>query len=240
MFMRSSLFIFFATFVLSVLSDDITFKNVKVEYATEDDKHVTVDINSARKLQTELNAAQTSRIEILEGSVPIIYADAFSDFPVLTDLQLSGREIEQIHSGAFNNDPALVSVKLSRNKIATIEDGVFSNSKIRFLDLEHNLIENVSPHAFDNMPKLEALGLSHNKIKNLHPEWFQGKRKLGTLSIGQNQIENLPSGIFANYHNDVHLQNNKIKSVSRNIFGSDDKVVFGQLWLARNEIEERP
>ncbi|KAJ3641037.1 hypothetical protein Zmor_027565 [Zophobas morio] len=238
MFTRSLTLIFLATYVLSVLSHDITFNNMKIEYVTVDGKQVTVEINSASRLKNELYAAKAVRVRILEGSFPVIYADAFSNLPVLRDLQLSGREVEEIHSGAFNNVPALVTMKLSRNKITTINEEVFSNSKIRLLDLDHNLIENISPHAFDNMPKLEALNLSHNKIKNLHPEWFQGKPKLGGLSVRHNQIENLPSEIFANYHNDVDLQNNKIKKVSRNIFGSDDKIVFGQLWLGYNEIEE--
>ena len=175
---------------------------------------------------------------ITDSPVPIIHADAFSNSPSVTDLQLSGRGIEEIRPGALNNLPLLGTVKLSENKLTKIEDGVFSNSNMEYLDLDHNLIENISPHAFDNMTKLTALNLDRNKIKNFHPEWLQGKPKLEGVNLQYNQIEHLASGIFANFHNDVHLNHNKIKSVSRDIFGTDDKIVFGQLWLGYNEIEE--
>ncbi|KAJ3641035.1 hypothetical protein Zmor_027563 [Zophobas morio] len=175
---------------------------------------------------------------ITNSSVPIILADAFSDFPSLTELRLLRRGIEEIRPGALNNLPLLKTVKLGQNKLTNIEDGVFSNSTIEVLFVDHNLIENISPHAFDNMRKLVLLDLVDNKIKNFHPEWLQGKPKLEGVNLQYNQIEHLASGIFANFHNDVHLHHNKIKSVSRDIFGTDDKIVFGQLSLGYNEIEE--
>ena len=191
---RSSTFILLVAFVLSVLAEKITFKNVKIWYNTEDQQYVTGKINSAYQLKTQSNASRIVRIEIFGGSVQVIHAGDFKGFPALTDLWLSGNELKEIHPGAFSN--ALDGIRLSRNKITTIQDGVFSNSTIRFLDLDHNLIDSISPHAFDNMTDLRNLNLNHNKIKIVYREWLQDKSKL-QMDLGYNQIEHLPSGFFS-------------------------------------------
>ncbi|XP_063906085.1 leucine-rich repeat-containing G-protein coupled receptor 4-like [Zophobas morio] len=240
MIARNSQFILLTTFILSALSlsQNVTFNHVKIRYAAEDDQYFTAGIISENNLKNAWNTSQITGIAVLEGSLPIIYPDSITNFPVLKYLVLSRSGIEQIHPGAFENLPVLKSLKLSENKLTTIEAGVFSNLNLLYLNLDQNLIETISPHAFDNMTKLTMLDLNRNQIKIFHPEWLQGKPLLGTVRLGYNQIEHLPSGAFANYHKDAHLNNNKIKSVSRDIFGSDDNITFGNLWFSRNEIEE--
>ncbi|KAJ3641033.1 hypothetical protein Zmor_027561 [Zophobas morio] len=232
MIARNSQFVLLTTFILSPLSlsQNVTFNHVEFRYV--------VEIIPENNLKNAWNTSQITQISVFEGSLPIIYPDSITDFPHLKDLVLSRSGIEQIHPGAFENLPVLKSLKLSENKLTTIEAGVFSNLNLLDLNLDENLIETISPHAFDNMTKLTMLDLNRNQIKIFHPEWLQGKPLLGTVRLGYNQIEHLPSGAFANYHKDAHLNNNKIKSVSRDIFGSDDNITFGNLLFSENEIEE--
>ena len=220
MLARSSLIIFLATFVLRVLSENTTSK-IKIRYyVTENNQGAIVEINSVNKLETESNASQIVVIHVLEGSLPIIYANDFKGFPLLRNLELPGCEIEEIQPGAFG-DNALVSIGLPRNKITTIEDGVFSNLTVQYLDLGRNLIETISPHAFDNMPQLKSLDLNNNKIQIVHREWFKWNPQL-SINLAYNQIEHLPNEVF-------YIQN-----VSR----IDNDLIFEHLVLAGNKIKE--
>ncbi|KAJ3641477.1 hypothetical protein Zmor_027984 [Zophobas morio] len=238
--MLTSLSLFSLTALLSsgVLSQNVTFRDVKVQYQTEDYEVFNVDIDSIDSLKDALETTKISRITVLDKStIPTIHEDSISDFPQLKILQLRQNGIENIEPGAFKNVPLLEVLRLNGNKLTEIREGVFSNLSLVFLNLDHNSIEVVSEKAFDQLPKLEVLDLSYNRIKDFYPEWLKDKAVLTSVILTYNEISQLPDGTLEHYHNDIDFSNNRIQNVSQNMFASGVRKV-GQLWLSDNHIEK--
>nr|XP_046256193.1 trophoblast glycoprotein b [Scatophagus argus] len=114
----------------------------------------------------------------------------------LTDLYLSGNEIEFVDANAFDNLPNLVRLDLSNNKIENFSESAFPhNNTLQVLNLSrcfHN-------HSTVNLEFLE--------IGNLH--------QLRVLDLSNNDLLILPGDVFSNLPSLVNLtlQNSSMISI---------------------------
>jgi hypothetical protein len=109
-----------------------------------------------------------------------------------------------------------LAVDLSRNIIKALTDTGRNFESVIALNLSHNLIDTVSPNAFDNFSNLSMLDLSHNLIKALSSNFFRTTILIESINLRNNQINEIPKGLFhSNLKNliNIYLQNNSITEV---------------------------
>ena len=76
------------------------------------------------------------------------------------------------------------------------------HSRIAFLNLSHNRIENINPHALRHLPSLTRLDLSHNNLskakafKNIFSSLFKYSTQLREIDLSANNLEISPNDTF--------------------------------------------
>ncbi|XP_051532496.1 leucine-rich repeat-containing protein 19-like [Myxocyprinus asiaticus] len=83
----------------------------------------------------------------------------------------------------------LTELILSYNKIEMSSSDIkalLQYPRLRELDLSHNLIQTLSPRAFDNLTNLETLNLRANHLQTLPKDIFKGLPKLKILHLEDN------------------------------------------------------
>uniref|UniRef100_A0A3B1JVY6 Trophoblast glycoprotein n=1 Tax=Astyanax mexicanus TaxID=7994 RepID=A0A3B1JVY6_ASTMX len=115
----------------------------------------------------------------------------------LTDLYLSGNQIEQVDPGVFDNLPSLHSLDLSNNRMLNFSPDAFpENNKLKVLNLSRSLynvsytgiISNILKHS---VPKLSLLNLSSSDLI-----LSQG---LNHLDLRDNILKKIPNGTLADF-----------------------------------------
>ncbi|XP_017564637.1 trophoblast glycoprotein b [Pygocentrus nattereri] len=145
-----------------------------------------------------------------------------SSFPVrleqLTELYLSGNQMEQVDRGVFNNLPNLHSLDLSNNRILSFSrDAIPENNKLRVLNLSQSLynvsytdISNLLKHSF---PKLSNLDLSNNDLK-LFPDGISSLSDLATLDMRNNSVVSINNVTFrSQVLQRLDLRDNALKDI---------------------------
>lgn len=164
-------------------------------------------------------------------------------FPVrleqLTDLHLSGNQMEHVDGGVFDNLPNLHSLDLSNNRIKNFSSDAFpEDNKIQVLNLSHALynisypdLSNLLKHSF---PKLSYLNLSNNDLKVL-PDDAAGLSDLTTLDLRNNSLV-LISDILFRSQVLVHLdlRDNALKELSNETLADFSQIPGLRMYLAGN------
>lgn len=138
----------------------------------------------------------TKFLFVTGNSISRIGVDAFpTRMELLTDLYLSGNEIESVDAMAFDNLPNLVRLDLSNNKIQTLSDRAFSDdNKLQVLNLSRSFHNHSSMDAVFSVlwnrsfPQLTSLDLSNNDLVVLPDGIFTGLSKLTNLNLQNNSI----------------------------------------------------
>ncbi|KAM4580712.1 trophoblast glycoprotein [Odontesthes bonariensis] len=140
----------------------------------------------------------------------------------LTDLDLSGNEVENVDEMVFVNLPNLTQLDLSNNKIRTFSDRAFPHdSKLQLLNLSrsiHNdsfgdLVLDILNSA--DFLQLTTLDLSNNDLVYLPPGTFASLSNLSSLSLQNNSlitIQNLT--LKQTPLRDLDLRNNSLKDLA--------------------------
>lgn len=118
-----------------------------------------------------------------------------SSFPTrlenLSEMYLSGNEMECVHAGAFKNLPNLVRLDLSNNSFQNFSESAFpDDSKLQFLNLSRSLNNYTTLHFFvhANLSNLTSLDLSNNDLLFLPDGMFKGLPGLATLNLRNSSL----------------------------------------------------
>ncbi|KAM5131884.1 uncharacterized protein ACMZJ9_018696 [Mantella aurantiaca] len=89
------------------------------------------------------------------------------------------------------------------------------------LVISYNIIKELPPHSFANLPYLQYLKLDQNNLVTLNPGAFSNLTSLVYLNLSYNHIINLSQGVFEGLHNlkYLYLQQNKISFLHPEVFG---------------------
>ncbi|XP_057320935.1 protein artichoke [Microplitis mediator] len=154
------------------------------------------------------------KLEISDGLLSVLPADALIPLKKLKSLDLHGNKIAE----------------LKRNQFKGLRD-------TEFLDLSHNLINKLDPSHLADLTKMGSCNLSHNAIGELKRGTFARNTVLKVLNLSHNKIRKLDSNTFRGmrFLRRLFLSDNQINDVGRGTFGSITRI--GTIDLARNQIK---
>jgi len=181
-------------------------------------------------LQVDLSRNAIQRLQ------PGVFENAY-----LTQVNMSGNQLEEIQEESFSNLEILEVVDLSNNKISSIKNGAFNRiPHLKTLHLQGNLLTSYKGDVYSGMgndTELEYLDLSGNQMTYLYPESFQFHPRLAWVSFANNRFSFFPTQFIKSLANLQHLdlERNQIKSLDDNDFASLPQL--RKLKLAHNEIE---
>lgn len=187
-----------------------------------------------------VNLEMYERIDVKDAVIPQLCEGSVVDMPMLQSLSLNLLGIEEIRPGAFKNLPYLRTLALSVNNITRIPAGVFNHLGLTSLYLSANMITEIAPNAFDDMPGLEKLYLDNNQIHRINSEWFRNSPNIQILALNLNLIEEIPPHAFKHLAMErnrvtIKLQKNRIKRIHGKAFTGTEYGVI--LQLAHNQID---
>uniref|UniRef100_A0A5S6QKT7 LRRCT domain-containing protein n=1 Tax=Trichuris muris TaxID=70415 RepID=A0A5S6QKT7_TRIMR len=140
----------------------------------------------------QLNMQENRLTELRKGEVMPGYEQE------LTRLDFRRNYIHSVESGVFDYMINLHTLLLSHNKIKRLEVGVFDNMDfgLNFLDLNHNLLENLDDAPFLSLSELKYLYLDENPLTSLGNVSFQGLGNLVELSIENAKLSEIAANAF--------------------------------------------
>ncbi|XP_039869128.1 trophoblast glycoprotein b [Simochromis diagramma] len=157
------------------------------------------------------------------NSISRISGDSFpTRLELLTDLHLSGNELEYVDTMAFNNLPNLVQLDLSNNTLQYFSESAFpSDNKLQHLNLSRSLHNHSTTDELlnflrsRNLVQLTVLDLSNNDLVILPSDIFTGLSSLVSLSLQNSSIINIHNGTLrVPPLRDLDLRNNSLKDLS--------------------------
>ncbi|XP_063344237.1 trophoblast glycoprotein b [Pelmatolapia mariae] len=157
------------------------------------------------------------------NSISRISGDSFpTRLELLTDLHLSGNELEYVDTMAFNNLPNLVRLDLSNNTLQNFNESAFPNdNKLQHLNLSRSLHNHSTTDELlnflrsRNLVKLTVLDLSNNDLMILPSDIFTGLSSLVSLSLQNSSIIDIHNGTLrVPPLRDLDLRNNSLEELS--------------------------
>ncbi|XP_042346038.1 trophoblast glycoprotein b [Plectropomus leopardus] len=146
--------------------------------------------------------ADTKFLFVTGNNISRISMDSFpTRLEQLTDLYLSGNEMESVDAMVFDNLPNLVRLDLSNNSIQNFSERAFpADNKVQFLNLSRSLHnysyadEVLSFLQSGNLLQLTALDLSNNDLVILSDNVFVSLSNLVNLSLQNSSIISIQNG----------------------------------------------
>ncbi|XP_052397287.1 podocan-like [Carassius gibelio] len=137
----------------------------------------------------------------------------------LTELNLSYNRLTsaRLHREAFRKLRILETLDLSGNKLQTLPLGL--PKSLRVLKVKDNQMDEVPEGALMGMSSLRELYLTNNhlKLNSIYQGAWQELSALTTLDLSGNMLSHIPSDLPESLEF-LHLQNNRISSVSATAF----------------------
>lgn len=186
----------------------------------------------------------------------------FTNVPKIREFYVFNVEKSYFHNDALKgpNQPKILNLKQSdvtktdRNNIFDISTGIESiilancsiqqieslnirsDNQIKWIDLENNLITELTVKSFDKLNHLRIVNLLHNSIKNVASNAFAKLNRLVFLGLSWNQLESLSKGMLEGALNVMiaTFHGNKIKTIEADTFSVMKNLK--KLILSYNEI----
>ncbi len=157
----------------------------------------------------------------------------FKELKSLKILNLFGNKIAEVSTETFMGiENSLEYMDLGFNIISEINQ--ISYPSLRYLNLEKNIIENVTG-MFNLLQNLQVLNLGENNIETLSPETFADMTNLLHLNLYNNKIKNLNPGVFENkFLTKVNLSGNLLQEIESKSFS--DLPILEEVDMSNNLI----
>lgn len=176
-------------------------------------------------------------IQLFNTTVKVLEEGDVTHFPNLTDISISGAQLENLQPKCFAALPKLNSLSLIANDLVIIPREVFDNLTISYLSLQKNRIQIIRKNAFNNMPSLHELDLSHNILAYIDGDWFSNCG-IKVIDLSSNVLSEIPIGAFRNLKTlqFINLNKNRIKFLNENSFKGLTNLYW--LTLETNKMKE--
>ncbi|KAI8499412.1 hypothetical protein Bbelb_224630 [Branchiostoma belcheri] len=127
-------------------------------------------------------------------------------YPAILDVLPELRHTQRIDKVRIPGLDQLTYMDLSHNDITTIKQSAFRElSRLSFLDLSYNLVQNIVEKTFEGLGNLEHLKLAANTITVIKQSAFRGLSRLRSLDLSDNRIQYVTEMTFEGLGNLTHL-----------------------------------
>lgn len=164
--------------------------------------------------------AYTKVLFVTGNNISNISVDSFpTRLEQLTDLYLSGNEMESVDEKVFDNLPNLVRLDLSNNKFQTFSEKAFpDDNKLQFLNLSRSFHNHSYTNVVlnflrsGNLLQLKAMDLSNNMLFWLPDDILASLSNLVNLSLQNSSIISIHNGTLkVPPLQDLDLRDNRFK-----------------------------
>lgn len=157
---------------------------------------------------------KTLRIRFAATAAPVVLRNnAFSEFPRLTYLDVTGRAVQHAAASAFAGLPELVELNLAGTGLRKLDRRTFAgNRKLAFLSLRNNpgLMVSTSFLASDSVTELDVSACGLSALKSVY---FAGLPNLKYLFAAGNRLKELGSQFAPPGIKYVNVADNRIGTV---------------------------
>lgn len=164
-----------------------------------------------------------SRISLQDNSISSIGEDDFAVWgQSLTALNLANNELKYVSPEAFRGTTKLREIRLSYNHLLELDPGMFKPIRTTLEILEIGSFHLPALEVLQGMGKVKWLQMDHDRLQNLSPSSFEGMSALIHCDLEGNKLQSLPPGLFrSTIHtrlNSIVLANNEIETVEPDTF----------------------
>ncbi|KAF0045043.1 trophoblast glycoprotein b [Scophthalmus maximus] len=188
--------------------------------------------------------ANTKILFVTGNNISRVGVDSFpTGLEMLTDLYLSGNELESVGAMAFDRLPNLVRLDLSDNHIQTFGERAFpEDNKLQLLNLSrsfhnHSSSADVVRSVLQSgkLLALKVLDLSHNDLVILPDDAFRGLANLVNVSLQNSSIISIQNGtLTAPPLRDLDLRDNGLRYLPAATLAEFSLKAGLRVWLAGN------
>uniref|UniRef100_A0A1A7XAD6 TIR domain-containing protein n=1 Tax=Iconisemion striatum TaxID=60296 RepID=A0A1A7XAD6_9TELE len=167
------------------------------------------DLDFERGLLTTICQIQTLRkLDLFYDDLTSLSTEACSQ---LTEIDLTLNTISELPKGTFQSMKHLRSLNVSLNSLTTIPYDVRSMDSLEVLNLNANLISELTCEDFEQTTHLAELSLNNNKIVKLERCVFENLSNLKLLDVSNNDLQTFGDTFLTS------LQKLEVLDMSRNV-----------------------
>ena len=156
-----------------------------------------VDCSSSSLKEIPLILPTHVRSLLLDNnSITLLENDSFVSrgLTELENLQADFCQIGTMELRTFNGLTKLIYLLMRGNRIEEIAQSTFEMMRgLEYLRLDYNEIERLDVDVFSGLINLQYVDLEGNKLQELHPDIFAGLPKLESLVLGANEGLQIPT-----------------------------------------------
>lgn len=165
-------------------------------------------------------SCEITDVRLSGANIEIIEQNAFQCLTDITILFLSQNRIEVLPPSVFADMQNIYFLDLSFNRLRTLPDGIFHQLKeLRVLRLNNNHLESLGNFALSNLAELSRVSLHNNELRSLE-NTFVHNPGLRYLEISNNNIASISEEVFARVENleILELSGNRMQKITPEIF----------------------
>jgi len=202
-------------------------------------KVLKLDHNGLTSLPAKMFSALAAlkELDLSHNHVTKIESGAFQGLAGLTHLLLGQNKLNNLASDALNACPQLLVLDLSNNRLGTTPAAISALRQLQTLDLSENMIGSIADAPFLKMKQLWRLQLNGNLLSNVTVGLFSQLTAIQILDLSSNKIGHVEKkSLDSNRHlQAVRLDNNELTSMS-GLFSNLSALMW--LNISANQISE--
>lgn len=203
---------------------DSTVKTIPRPFMTQYTKMETLSLDKCGVEDwhplTFTHARNLRQLFLSRNSITELPRFAFYNANVLEIIDIQNNKITRVDKYAFINLECLKELKLAYNKIVTLDIKIFSNANLRFLDVSHNTLKNLSlelESVFNTKSKKPNLKIIAND-NQLELLFVQNDFPVTELNLKNNQLTFVSNIISFNQLTYLNLESNPLKNLPLQTF----------------------
>ena len=202
-------------------------------------KVLKLDHNGLTSLPTRMLSVLSvlKELDLSNNHITNIESGAFQGLGSLTHLLLGQNKMSNFANDVFNPCPQLLVLDLSHNRLATTPAAISALRQLQTLDLSENMIADISEAPFLAMKHLWRLQLNGNLLSNITVGLFSQLTAIQILDLSSNKISHIEKKSLDSNRNlqAVRLDNNELSSMS-GLFNNLSALMW--LNMSANQISE--
>jgi len=157
------------------------------------------------------NTTSLRYIYLNENQISTIEPGTMKQFIEAEVVDMSYNNLSEVTADMFSGMEHLQHLNLEANMIKDISPGAFSTTPLLLLWLPYNCLTSVSAQIFQGTPFMKQVSFAHNNIRVVQPLSFAHLANLHTLDLSHNKIQTLqPSALMGTDFLTVRVQENPL------------------------------